>query len=136
MTKGTLRLVVWGLVLAKQAGTDVQSNTLHRAFKYLNQELVEEENHPDMQAWMLHALSAYHQMRNPKKAHTYQVKAFDNLWKNRSQLNAYTRALLALSAHHYGDRTRARTLVENLEPLLNPLALQPTQSASEHLVLP
>jgi len=107
--------VLWGLVLAEQAGVDVHANVLLRAYNFLNQELVEEENHPDMQSWMLHAVSAYHHMIQFKQVDDFQAKAFDNLWKNRAQLNAYTRALLALSAHHYGDQARARTLVENLE---------------------
>ena len=41
-------------------------------------------------------------------------KAFDNLWTNRDQLNAYTRSLLALGAIP-GLPRQGKTLVENLE---------------------
>ena len=37
------------------------------------------------------------------------------LWKNREKLNAYTRALLALTAHDFGKTNEARILIENLE---------------------
>jgi hypothetical protein len=49
------------------------------------------------------------------KISKFQQTAFDNLWKNRDQLNAYTRALFALSAHHLGKAPEARTLIANLE---------------------
>ncbi|HVR74795.1 MAG TPA: alpha-2-macroglobulin, partial [Planctomycetota bacterium] len=42
-------------------------------------------------------------------------KAFENLWTRREQLNAYTRALFALAAHHLGLTEKAKTLVRNLE---------------------
>jgi hypothetical protein len=64
---------------------------------------------------MLHALSAEHLFSRRQGPGKFQSKAFDNLWNQRQSLNAYTRALLALSAHHYGNTERARTLVQNLE---------------------
>src|ERR1051325_8535222 len=45
----------------------------------------------------------------------FQTKAFNNLYANRDKLNAYTRALLALAAHHFGYADKAKTLIENLE---------------------
>jgi uncharacterized protein YfaS (alpha-2-macroglobulin family) len=45
----------------------------------------------------------------------FQATAFNNLFTNRDRLNAYTRALLALSAHNFGYADKAKTLVENLE---------------------
>jgi uncharacterized protein YfaS (alpha-2-macroglobulin family) len=68
-----------------------------------------------MQAWMLHALAAHHAAVRRGTPRPFVAKAFENLWTDRDQLNAYTRALLALSAHHLGDAERARTLVRNLE---------------------
>jgi hypothetical protein len=64
---------------------------------------------------MLHALAVYHRASVKTVIAPFQAKAFDNLWENRDRLNAYTRALLALSAHSYGSADRARTLVGNLE---------------------
>jgi uncharacterized protein YfaS (alpha-2-macroglobulin family) len=107
--------VLWGLVLAKQAGKEIKSGVVDRAYNFLNNELVDEEQNYDQQAWMLHALSSYHANRKLRAAHKYQAKALDNLWKNRTQLNAYTRALLALSAKNYGDAEKAKILARNLE---------------------
>ena len=104
--------VVWGLSLARAADVEVKGDTLQRGANYLDEHLVEEENNYDMQAFMLHALAAY---GNSSKETKFQQTAFDNLWKNRNQLNAYTRALLALSAHHFGFQDKAKILIENLE---------------------
>ncbi|MEW5978379.1 MAG: alpha-2-macroglobulin family protein [Acidobacteriota bacterium] len=106
--------VVWGLTLARQAGIPVRPESLSRGVAYLDQEIVEEESNPDQQAWMLHALSVDH-FAARRQGTAFQSKAFDNLWSQRQRLNAYTRALLALAAHHYGNRERAQTLVQNLE---------------------
>lgn len=107
--------VLWGLTLAQRSGLEVDRNVLKRAYRFLNKELVEAEDQHDLQAWILHALSTYHATAKLKRVDKFQSKAFGNLWKNRSRLNAYTRSLLALTAHHYGDRKRAMTLIENLE---------------------
>ena len=107
--------VVWGMTLARQAGIDVKSDVLDRAVGYLDKELVEEESSYDAQAWMLHALAVYHNAQHHSEVGKFQDTAFQNLWNNRDKLNAYTRALLALSAHNYGYREQAKTLIENLE---------------------
>ncbi|MEE8268762.1 MAG: alpha-2-macroglobulin family protein, partial [Nitrospinaceae bacterium] len=107
--------VLWGLSLARQSGLEVDRNVLKRATRFLNKELVEAEEQHDLQAWMLHALSVYHSTAKLKRIAKFQSKAFANLWKHKGRLNAYTRSLLALSAHHYGDKKRAKTLIENLE---------------------
>ena len=107
--------VVWGLVLAREAGLDVDGGRLDRATEFLEKEIVEEELNFDQQSWMLHALAVYHRASAKTEIAQFQAKAFDNLWENRDRLNAYTRALLALSAHSYGSADRARTLVGNLE---------------------
>jgi hypothetical protein len=107
--------VLWGLVLAQSAGVEVNADLLRRAYSFLDKELVNEELNLDRQAWMLHALSAYHSAKKLKKPTKYQNKAFDNLWKSREKLNAYSRSLLALSAKNYGHHKRAIVLVENLE---------------------
>ena len=107
--------VVWGMTLARQAGVNVKTDALERAVNYLDKELVEEENSYDGQAWMLHALAVYHNAQKRAEVGKFQDTAFRNLWTNRDKLNAYTRALLALSAHNYGYREQAKTLIENLE---------------------
>ncbi|MGH9943462.1 MAG: alpha-2-macroglobulin family protein, partial [Pyrinomonadaceae bacterium] len=107
--------VVWGFALARDAGIEIRNDALARAVAYLDKELVEEESNFDNQAWMLHALAAQHASTKRAEVSPLQSKAFENLWAGRDRLNAYTRALLALSAHYYGLKDRARTLVENLE---------------------
>ncbi len=107
--------VVWGMTLARQAGIEVKTDAMARGAAFLDQELVEEELNYDAQAWMLHALAAYHASEKKMEASAFQNKAFDNLWTNRDRLNAYTRSLLALSAHGFGYAEKAKTLVQNLE---------------------
>jgi len=110
--------VVWGLSLAKEAGVNTKQDVLDRGLSFLDKTLVEEEENLDMQAFMLHALAANHSRvikgvgLAPSK---FQASAFDNLWQKRDALNAYTRALLALSAHYFHYNDKAKTLIENLE---------------------
>ena len=103
--------VVWGLTLGQAADVRCKDEVLARGAAFLDKELVEEENNFDQQAWMLHALATYHKTKPTK----FQQTAFDNLWTNREKLNAYSRALLALSAHHFGFADKAKILVQNLE---------------------
>jgi alpha-2-macroglobulin len=103
--------VVWGLTLGQAADVRCKDDVLARGAAFLDKELVEEETNLDQQAWMLHALAVHHKT----KPSEFQKKAFDNLWTNREKLNAYTRALLALSAHHFGFADKAKILVQNLE---------------------
>ena len=107
--------VVWGLTLAQEADIQVQSQVVRRAVDYLDREIVEAENTYDLQAWMLHALSSHHQFTETATISRFQSRAFDNLWSHRQRLNAYTRSLLALSAHSYGFDQQAEVLVRNLE---------------------
>jgi uncharacterized protein YfaS (alpha-2-macroglobulin family) len=110
--------VVWGMTLAMQAGIPIQTESVAGGAGYLDKELVEEEANYDEQAWMLHALAAYESAQTPQgqvKVSQFQARAFSNLWTNRDKLNAYTRALLALSAHYFGYHDQARTLIANLE---------------------
>jgi uncharacterized protein YfaS (alpha-2-macroglobulin family) len=107
--------VVWGLTLAKQAGLELKANVTERGAGFLDKSLVEEELNPDLQAWMLHALAANHAATKWAALSPFQTKAFDSLWTHREQLNAYTRALFALAAHHFGKADQAKTLIANLE---------------------
>src|SRR6185295_7805159 len=47
--------VGWGLSLARDAKVGIKDDVLRRGAKFLDEHLVEEEENPDMQAWMLHA---------------------------------------------------------------------------------
>ncbi len=107
--------VVWGLSLARDAGLKVNEDALNRGRDFLVKRLVEEEANFDMQAFMLHALAVCYAPYKDALKSAAIAKAVDNLWANREQLNAYTRALFALAAHHLGQTDRAKTLIENLE---------------------
>jgi uncharacterized protein YfaS (alpha-2-macroglobulin family) len=106
--------VVWGLCLARDAKVGIREDALGRAVDFLQKELVEEEVNPDMQAWMLHALAVAHAARGGAEPHRFEARAMENLWANKDKLNAYTRAMLALAAHRYGQADKAATLVRNL----------------------
>jgi len=105
--------VVWGLGLARDAGIRIDAQVLRRGVEFLQREIVEEEQRPHLQAWMLHALSTEAASRKARPT-KFQQTALDNLWERRDGLNAYSRSLLALSAHHMGDAERAQVLVRNL----------------------
>jgi uncharacterized protein YfaS (alpha-2-macroglobulin family) len=107
--------VVWGLTLAQKSGVALKANVLERGTAFLDKTLVEEELNHDMQAFMLHAIASRLTGLEKHVLSPAQAKAWDNLWKNRAELNAYTRALLALAAHHFGKGDEAKTLIANLE---------------------
>jgi uncharacterized protein YfaS (alpha-2-macroglobulin family) len=106
--------VLWGLSMAREAEIDLRGDVLSRAVSYLDKELVERESSHDLQAWMLHSLT-FHASKSGSSSSRFQRTAFDNLWDVRDRLNAYSRALLALSAHQMGRAQEARILIENLE---------------------
>ena len=106
--------MVWGLTLAEQAGIGVNGSVLKRARSFLEKELVEAEQNYDLQVWMLHALSVGQIEARGKHPARFEAAAFLNLMKNREQLTAYTRALLALAAHNYGQEEDALLLIDNL----------------------
>lgn len=101
---------VWGFAIAREGGLSVDRTRVDRGAEWLDRNLVKAERAYSDQAWMLHALSAWR--KTPADA---SRRAFDNVWKNREQLTAYSRALLALTAHRWNDLERARVLVRNLE---------------------
>jgi uncharacterized protein YfaS (alpha-2-macroglobulin family) len=107
--------VVQGLTLAHEAGIAVDLDRLANAAAFLDRNLVEEERRPDMQAWMLYALATYADRVDGARAAEFAATAFDNLWAQHRELNAYTRSLFALAAQALGRRDEARVLVDNLK---------------------
>lgn len=107
--------VVWGLALAKQAGLPVKSDALARGVAFLESQLVAEENAPDRQAWLLHALAEARRADKRSAVAPVERAALDNLWAKRDRLTAYGQALFALATHAYGDAERTRILARNLE---------------------
>jgi alpha-2-macroglobulin len=102
--------VVWGFSIARDGGLKVNESAVDRAVQWLQERLVKNENQWSDQAWMLHAMSAWR--AKPSDA---ERRAYDDVWKHRERLTSYSRALLALTAHRYGDSERASVLVRNLE---------------------
>jgi alpha-2-macroglobulin len=102
--------VVWGFAIARDAGLRIDEGRVNRAAGWLELNLVQREDSVQDQAWMLHALSAWQKTPGPNAR-----KAFDNVWKNREKLSAYSRALFALTAHRWGDAERAQVMIRNLE---------------------
>lgn len=100
--------VVWGLSLAQEAGIDLKNNVLQRAVSYLQNELVERENDPDMLAWMLHALG------KARSRSQFEDKQIARLWEMREDLNPYTRALFAMSQYYRNDMANATILARNM----------------------
>ncbi len=106
--------VLWGLSLARDAGIEVRAGVLENAARWLAQEIVEEEQRVDEQAWLLHALAVYGGETGDPRSRQWTARAFDNLWAKKDRLNAYGRSLLALAAHEMGRRREARILTDNL----------------------
>ena len=102
--------VVWGFAIARDAGLRIDAVRIDRAAAWLDASLVKHEKAVNDQAWMLHALSAWRKSASPTA-----TRAFDNAWQKREALTPYGRALLALTAHRWGNVERAQILVKNLE---------------------
>jgi len=107
--------VVWGLGLAREAEIDVAGDMITPGADWLVNALVTARDYPDLQAWMLHAITASKATTQPVDRIEAVRIAFANLWEKRDRLSDAGRALLALSAHHLGKTDEAKILVRNLE---------------------
>jgi len=101
--------VVWGFSIARDGGIPFDHARIDRAARWLDQHLVQRAGEND-RAWLLHALAAW-----DKTPSANATRAFDEVYKNRERLTSYSRALLALTAHRYGNAERAQVLIRNLE---------------------
>ncbi|MGF1449019.1 MAG: alpha-2-macroglobulin [Opitutales bacterium] len=106
--------VVWGLTLAREADVAFNPSMLERGRAFVDRTLIQAENQPDLQAWLLHALAEVKRNAADNRPSTNEATAFANLWEKRDRLNSYTRALLALSAHRFGFEEEAQILARNL----------------------
>lgn len=102
--------VIWGFSIARDGGLPVRKEAVDNAYEWLDEQLAEIAGSPHDLAWALHALASW---RGTPSANAR--KAFDAAYERRAELNAYSRALLALAAHRFGSAERARVLVRNLE---------------------
>lgn len=100
--------VLWGLSLAREAGVEIRADVIERGIRYLQLELVKDEDAPDNLAWSLHALAA------AGSKSTFEEKQRARLWEMRDRLNPYSRALFAVSEQKRGDLQRAAVLGRNI----------------------
>jgi uncharacterized protein YfaS (alpha-2-macroglobulin family) len=107
--------VVWGFAIAKEGGLPVRAEAVERAVRWLDSELVKSEDDPHGQTWMLHAIAAWRAANGRASMNAPERKAFDRTYSGREHLSAYSRALLALAAHDFGENDRAKVLIRNLE---------------------
>ncbi|MDQ3282488.1 MAG: MG2 domain-containing protein [Acidobacteriota bacterium] len=103
--------VVWGFSIAREAKIEFDPQSIDSAAEWLEQNLSQQRDDWNGQAWTLHALSAW----RGNKVSPAERTAFDAVWSHRERLSAQSRALLALTAHRYGNMERAQVLVRNLE---------------------
>ncbi|HJQ40959.1 MAG TPA: MG2 domain-containing protein [Thermoanaerobaculia bacterium] len=102
--------VVWGFSIARDAEMKVDTERVENAFRWLNENLREHDDDWSLQAWMLHAMSAWNSRQSKASE-----DVFNDVWEHRDRLTSYSRALLALTAHRYGAKEREQVLLRNLE---------------------
>ncbi|MBV9463390.1 MAG: alpha-2-macroglobulin, partial [Verrucomicrobiae bacterium] len=106
--------VVQGLLLSQEAGVSVPSHLIGGGLNYLSKTFVEAEGQYDLQSFLAYSLTLGAQKGKTSLSPTVRQQ-MENLWNHRDRLNAYSRALLALSFSQAGDAAKAKTLVENLD---------------------
>jgi uncharacterized protein YfaS (alpha-2-macroglobulin family) len=107
--------VVWGFAVAREGGLAVKESAVGSAVPYLERHLASAHGDYASEAWTLHALAAWQRATHQTAHGKPEALAFDDVYEHRERLTAYSRALLALAAHDFGDAERARVLVRNLE---------------------
>lgn len=100
--------VLYGLKRAQEAELPVNASVVSRALGFLERVTA---SHPNDG---LHRV-AYQCFALAVHGRTPPAKAFNRVFERRLELNHYTRAILALGAHHAGQAERARIVAENLE---------------------
>lgn len=107
--------VTWGLCLAADADVEIDHAVIRSAMNYLDSKILDARGQFDRQAWILHGLTAAQNTLDAQPGPESPAhRAFDNLFERREQLNAYTRALLTMSAHRLGKTDPTRILLDNL----------------------
>lgn len=100
--------VYYGLSLAKQAGWNVDETRLQKADKYIEEALAEYGKDLNTSAFALHSLSFGGKLGKTSKEQLAYV------FRNREKLNAYSRALLAVTFANTGDKENAELMLRNL----------------------
>jgi len=110
--------VLQGLAAAREAGVNVDGGVFERALNYLQNSTEKELAKPkdqqmlgalQTQAYLAYILSLEHRLNNDDLK-----KWFAALYEQRSELNNYGRALLALALHSEQRTDEAKTVLRNL----------------------
>lgn len=113
--------VVWGLVLAREAGMEIRGEALADGARFLLARM-EREPRPDLQAWMLHAAAAALQgeMKRPdrdgksKEWPPALEACWSQLGSRRRSLSPSAQALLTLTAVRMGRLKEAKVMAGDL----------------------
>jgi len=101
--------VIYGLTLARDAGTAVDAGMLERGLGFLQGRFQREED-PHQLAYEARVLAMHPGRRNAIRERTLR-KVYDR----RDRLTAYSQGLLALALHDLGEREKAQVMLRNLE---------------------
>ncbi len=107
--------VFWGLVQTRRAGLNAATRALEKARAWLESRMAAPEQPLDLKAWILHALTSRYTLEGSRRSTRAEGQAFLELMKNRKRLGSRARALLILSALHFGFGEDARLLMDNLK---------------------
>lgn len=105
---------LWVLTTVQQGSVEVDSAVIRKAQTYIEEHLIDFEDSPSLQAWMLFAQVASQNHGRKVRPSKIQAKTFTNLWKNRDELTAFGKALIGLSAQYFDFQEEAKILTENL----------------------
>ena len=105
--------VLWGMTLARQAGIEVKPDVARRARRVTSTRNWSKKkptttSRPGCFTRWLSITRCSGRMDRRARSAQFQVAKLSTIsWTNRDRLNAYTRALLALSAHNFGYRRQS-----------------------------
>lgn len=101
--------VLYGLMLAKQAGYAVPEACIPQGYKFLKRRFAEESD------LSLRIYEARVLAMDPAQRKTLLPVVSGKFFAAREPLPPYTKALLALTLHTLGEKEQANTLLDNLE---------------------
>lgn len=115
--------VVWGLSLAQQHRIQAQdkklngrvAKALQRGRAFLMTRIGDKKIALNTRSWMTFALASRFAKQRRAKLSGDERRAITHLWRNRDELSAQGRAMLALSTYWYQQHKRAAILIRNLE---------------------
>ncbi|MCC5850735.1 MAG: hypothetical protein JJU29_21820 [Verrucomicrobia bacterium] len=130
--------ILWTLYLARDGGLEIDEKVLENGRRFLQRDLVNHAADPNLQVWLLFALSHAKSPIAP-----FEKAAMENAVAKRHELSAYGRALLTLAFSNWnldGAHMMARTLRNGVRMEENPdqsiLLEQPPRTPGEGMAAP